>query len=420
MVKYRYYVGSNIFLEDFPMNDMQDYKKYFLDIYSPVEFIPIRGHGSRLYDKNNFEVIDFAGGVAVNSLGLTNQVLIDVLHEQSQKLWHVGNVMTNYPQIELAKKLVNNSDFDKVFLCNSGTEAVESALKLARRYAIKTYGEQKHNIVSFYQSYHGRTLFAVSAGGQAKYWDGFEPLPSGINHGKFNDINELDELINHATAAVILEPIQAEGGVIPATKEFLVRVRELCDKFNCTLIFDEVQTGLGRTGRLFAYQWHDVIPDVITLAKALGGGFPMGAMLCKAYLSSGFEFASHGATFGGNPLASAVASKAFDLIINAVDGVNGKSDLFMTELNKINNELHIYKEIRGKGLIIGAELSDKYQNKASQIIEFGFKNGVSLLNAGANVSRFLPSLIIPDEDIKEGMQRLYNALQEFKKHSDNN
>ncbi len=399
------------------MYDITDYKKYFLGIYAPVDFIPVRGHLSRLYDKNGFEVIDFAGGVAVNGLGLTNEVLIDALNEQANKLWHVGNLMTNYPQLDLAKKLVESTDFDKVFLCNCGTEAVEAALKLARRHAIKTYGNQKHHIVSCYRSYHGRTLFSVSAGGQSKYWDGFEPLPGGITHVQFNSLDELEALVNHDTAAVILEPIQAEGGVIPATRAFLAKARELCDKFNCALIFDEVQTGLGRTGSLFAYQEYGIVPDIITLAKSLGGGFPIGAMLCKQLFANGFDFASHGATFGGNPLACAVANKAFDLInTNEIfSGVKDRAEVFMAKLTQINNKLNIYKEIRGKGLLIGAELNDQYKGKASQLIGIGFKHGVAVLNAGADVSRFLPALIIPFEDIEEGMKRLAAALEDFKR-----
>lgn len=397
-------------------NNNELYYKYFLPVYEPVDFTPVTGHGSQLYDNSGKSIIDFAGGVAATALGQTNQVLINALTEQAQQLWHVGNIFTNTPQLELAKKLIDNTCFDKLFISNCGSEAVEAALKLARRVAIKTHGAHKNKIIAFHKAFHGRTLFSVTAGGQPKYWEGFEPLPPAIEHATFNQIEGLEKFINENTAAVIVEPIQAEGGVIPAKAEFLYKLRELCDKYQAALIFDEVQTGMGRTGTLFAYMQYGIEPDMITVAKALANGFPIGVTLTKEKFAAGFEFASHGATFGGNPLSCAVASKAFDLIndITMLNGVKERNEVFVAELNKINNELNIYCDIRGKGLLIGAELREQYKGNAYKLVHLAIKHGVSVLNASPNVTRFVPALNIPIVDIKLGLQCFRNALVEFK------
>ncbi|MCE2706655.1 MAG: acetylornithine/succinyldiaminopimelate transaminase [Proteobacteria bacterium] len=397
-------------------NYLELYKKYFIPSYEPVNFVPTHGHGSHLYNGDNVDLIDFAGGVAATALGQTNELLIEALTKQANQLWHVGNIFTNLPQLELAQKLIENTCFDKVFFSNCGTEAVEAALKLAKRYALKTYGDQKCEIVAFNNAFHGRTLLSVSTGGQAKYRNGFEPLPLAIKHAPFNQLNGLEDLITSNTAAVILEPIQAEGGVIPAKLEFLQKIRELCDLHHVALIFDEVQTGMGRTGSLFAYIQYGVEPDIIAVAKALANGFPIGATLAKEPFTSGFEFASHGATFGGNPLSCAVANKTFDIINNKdfLNAVSAKHKLLVDELYKINQKLDLYCDIRGKGLIVGAELHDKYKGNAYKLVHIAIKHRVSVLNASPNVTRFLPALNIPEADIKEGMKRLANALVEFK------
>lgn len=394
---------------------------YFLDIYAPVDFLPTHGKGSRLYDVNNNMVIDFSAGIAVNSLGHAHPALTGAIVDQASKLWHCSNIMVNQPSIELARLLVEKSCFDKVFFCNSGTEANEAALKLARRYALKNF-DKKNKIVAFKNSFHGRTLFAVSVGGQTKYSQDFAPLPSGIEHGIFNDINSAISLINHETAAVIVEPIQAEGGVITADINFLKKLRELCDKYNAILIFDEVQTGIGRTGKLFAYEHYGVEPDIISLAKALGCGFPIGAILIKEKFANGFDIGSHGTTFGGNPLACSVAIVALKIISNPefLTQVSNKSTDFFNMLNNINNELQIYEEIRGTGLLIGAELKNEYKNKARNLMDLGFKYGVATLTATTNVTRFTPPLIINPIDISYGFERFYNAIKEFKVTNINN
>lgn len=390
-------------------------KQHMLDIYGPVDFIPVSGIGSRLYGENGDEVIDFAGGIAVNALGQAHPKLISALTNQANKLWHVSNIMYNQPALDLAEKLTASTCFDRVFFCNSGTEAVEACLKLARRYASTTYGSHKNKIVSFTNSFHGRTLFAVSVGGQAKYCEGFEPLPGGIIHGTYNDCDELDKLIDNDTAVVVLEPIQAEGGIITGSIEFLTKVRQLCDKFNCMLMFDEVQTGMGRTGSLFAYMNCPVEPDIMSVAKALGGGFPIGALLVKEKFSTGFAIGSHGCTFGGNPLATAVANAAFDLINTheLLSGVAKKREIFVQKINELNKKFDVYKEVRGAGLLIGIELNDKYHSFSREIVHLGFKHKVAVLAASPNVTRFTPSLVIPEIDIDEGMERFAKVLSKF-------
>jgi succinylornithine aminotransferase len=396
---------------------LDDYKKLFIASYDPVDFLPYKAHGSVLYDINGNSIIDFAGGVAASALGQTNAELIESLNKQSNTLWHVGNIFTNYEQLKLASTLTEITCFDKVFMASSGSEVVEAALKLARRYAHKEYGDSKSEIIAFNRSFHGRTLFAVATGGQAKYWEGFNPLPQGIKHAPYNDINSLDMLFNDNVAAVILEPIEAEGGVIAANLEFLQKLRYLCDKYNAALIFDEVQTGIGRTGYLFAYQMYGVEPDMITIAKAIANGFPMGILLAKNPYTNGFDVGSHGATFGGNPLACAVANKVIEIINNQefLEQVQLKHKLFVSELQKININLQVYKEIRGHGLLLGAELKDEYKGHAYKLVKIAIKHGVSVLNASPDVTRFLPALNIDNNLIIDGINRLSNALIEFKK-----
>lgn len=398
------------------MNSRQNFAEHSLDVYAQVDFAPTHGIGSRLYAENGSELIDLAGGIAVNALGHAHPRMIEAITQQANKLWHTSNIMVNQPALQLANTLVNNSCFDKVFLCNSGTEAVEAGLKLARRFARQNYGANKHKIVSFKNSFHGRTLFAVSVGGQSQYSQDFAPLPVGITHGIYNDLLSAESLVDENTAVVIVEAIQAEGGVIVASTEFIIKLRELCDKYNAILMFDEVQTGIGRTGKLFAYQHYLVEPDLISLAKALGGGFPIGAILVKDEFSSGFAVGSHGSTFGGNPLACAIANCVLDLINTpeVLSGVILRGDRIKARLEQINLELNLYSEIRGLGLLIGAHLAPDYQGRAKEIMLAGFDHGVATLVASLNVTRFTPALIIPELDLNLGLDRFYQALINFK------
>lgn len=388
------------------------FDKVILPVYAPAQFIPVKGKGSRVWDQNGNEYIDFAGGIAVNALGHCHPNLVRALHEQSEKLWHVSNVYTNEPALRLAQKLIDNTFADRVFFANSGAEANEAALKLARHYAIETFSPYKTKIISFHHSFHGRTFFTVSVGGQAKYSDGFGPKPADIVHVPFNDLAAVKAIIDDHTCAVILEPVQGEGGLTSGSIEFLTGVRALCDQFNALLIFDEVQCGMGRTGTLFTYQQYGVTPDILTSAKALGGGFPISAMLTTEAISAVMHPGVHGTTYGGNPLACAVGCAAFDTINSpeVLAAIDLKRDLFISELEKINQQYHVFSQYKGKGLLLGAELVDKYQGKARDFLNIATDFKVMILNAGTSVLRFTPSLVISDDEIKEGMARFSQAV----------
>ncbi len=380
--------------------------------YSPAAFIPVRGQGSRLWDQADREYIDLAGGIAVNALGHCHPALVKTLTEQGNKLWHVSNWMTNEPTLRLARKMVDATFADRAFFWNSGAEANEAAFKLARRYAKDKFGEQKDQIIAFLQGFHGRTFFTVSVGGQSHYSDGFGPRPGAIQHPPSNDVDALKALISDKTCAVVMEPLQGEGGVLPANKEFVKAVRELCNQHNALLIFDEVQTGMGRTGSLFAYMQSGVEPDILTTAKALGGGFPIAAMLTREDIAQVFQPGVHGTTFGGNPLACAVAETAFDLI-NAPEllaGVKDRELWFRAALEKINAEYHCFSEVRGQGLLIGAVLNEKFAGKAKAFVDAGIEQGVLFLVAGPNVVRFTPALNLTAEEFAEGMSRFTLAV----------
>lgn len=380
--------------------------------YAPQAVIPVRGEGSRLWDQDGNEYIDFAGGIAVNALGHCHPTLVEVLKAQTDQLWHLSNVYTNEPALRLASKLTEKTFADRVFFCNSGAEANEAAFKMVRKYAYDNFGAHKHRIISFSQSFHGRTLFTVSVGGQPKYREGFEPVPGGIDHVPYNDLAALEAAMDDSVCAVVMEPILGEGGVIPADAEFARGVRELCDRHNALLVFDEIQTGVGRTGELFAYQGLGVTPDVLTSAKALGGGFPIGAMLTTAKASESLGFGTHGSTYGGNPLACAVAEAVLDLIDtpDVLAGVSHRHQLFVEELQKINDKHDIFTDIRGSGLLIGAELTEAWHGKGAQFLAAAREEGLMLLVAGPKVLRMTPSLIIDEADIVEGMARLERAI----------
>ncbi|KEQ19141.1 aspartate aminotransferase family protein [Endozoicomonas numazuensis] len=380
--------------------------------YAPQAMIPVRGKGSRVWDQKGREYIDFAGGIAVNALGHCHPQLIKALKKQSEKLWHLSNVYTNEPALALAQRLTDISFAEKVFFCNSGTEANEAAFKLVRKYAFDHAGPEKHEIISFKSSFHGRSLFAVTVGGQPKYCEGYAPVPAGVTHLPYNDLEALKATISDKTCAVVLEPIQGEGGVIPADAEFLKGARALCDEHKALLVYDEVQTGVGRTGEFYAYMATGVIPDILTTAKSLGGGFPVGAMLTTDEVATSFGFGSHGSTYGGNPLACAVALEAINLINNdqVLANVSSKHELFRGELQRINETYGIFKEVRGRGLLIGVELTEEWHGKAKEFLAAAAEEGLMMLVAGPNVLRMSPSLIIPDEDIREGMAAMERAV----------
>jgi acetylornithine/N-succinyldiaminopimelate aminotransferase len=380
--------------------------------YSPSSVIPVRGQGSRVWDQQGREFVDFAGGIAVNCLGHCHPALVGALKEQADKIWHLSNVMTNEPALRLAKKICDSTFAEKVYFANSGAESNEAALKLARRWALDVHGADKTQIIAFKQGFHGRTFFTVTVGGQAAYSDGFGPKPADVVHAEYNNLESVKALISDKTCAVVMEPLQGEGGIVSPTDEFAKGVRELCDQHNALLIFDEVQTGVGRLGELYAYMGLGVTPDILTTAKALGGGFPIGAMITTTEIAKHLKIGTHGSTYGGNPLACAVGEAAFDTVNDQalLNGVKEKAKLYVDGLNAINEKYNVFSEIRGKGLLIGAVLTDAYQGKAKDFLNAAMDEGVMTLVAGANIVRFAPSLVIPNEDITEGLSRFEKAV----------
>ncbi|WP_039058182.1 aspartate aminotransferase family protein [Enterobacter sp. Bisph1] len=391
----------------------ENFDQWMLPVYAPAPFIPVRGEGSRLWDQQGKEYIDFAGGIAVNALGHAHPVLRNALNEQAAKFWHTGNGYTNEPALKLAKRLIDATFADRIFFCNSGAEANEAALKLARKYAHDTYGPQKSGIVAFKNAFHGRTLFTVSAGGQPAYSQDFAPLPPQIQHAQFNDLASASALINDDTCAVIVEPMQGEGGVVPASQAFLQGLRELCTRHNALLIFDEVQTGVGRTGELYAYMHYGVTPDALTTAKALGGGFPIGAMLTTEQFGKVMNVGTHGTTYGGNPLAGAVAGALLDIVNTreTLNGVKQRHQWFTEQLTAINERYQLFSEIRGLGLLIGCQLVAEHAGKAKQLSLLAATEGAMVLIAGGNVLRFAPALNISEEEIRSGLERFARACE---------
>ena len=388
------------------------FDQVILPIYAPAEFIPVKGKGSRVWDQQGKEYVDFAGGIAVTALGHCHPALVEALKTQGETLWHTSNVFTNEPALRLGQKLVAATFAERVVFMNSVTEANETAFKLARYYASTRHSPYKTKIIAFHNAFHGRSLFTVSVGGQPKYSDGFGPKPADIVHVPFNDLHAVEAVIDDHTCAIVVEPIQGEGGVLAATPEFLQGLRALCDKHQALLVFDEVQSGMGRTGSLFAYMHYGVTPDILTSAKALGGGFPVSAMLTTNDIASAFHVGSHGSTYGGNPLACAVAGAAFDIINTpeVLNGVNAKRERFVQHLQHINAKYDVFSDVRGMGLLIGAALNEKYKGRARDFLYAAADVGVMVLNAGPDVMRFAPSLVVEEVDIDEGMQRFAQAV----------
>jgi len=399
------------------MADMPDvtrgsFDRVMVPTYSPAPVIPVRGEGSRLWDQAGREYIDFAGGIAVTCLGHAHPKLVAALTEQANRLWHLSNVMTNEPALRLAAKLCEATFAERVMFCNSGAEANEAALKLARRYASDHFGADKREIISFYDSFHGRTLFTVTVGGQSKYTDGFDPLPGGITHLPYDQLSALEARISDQTCAVIMEPIQGEGGINVPSQAFVEGVRALCDRHQALLIYDEVQTGVGRTGSLYAYMQRGVTPDILSTAKGLGGGFPIGAMLTTEKVGASFGVGTHGSTYGGNPLACAVAEAVLDIVNDPelLDGVRARHEHFRQGLERINQRFGVFHEIRGQGLLIGCALTHDRPGQARAVMNAARDEGVLVLVAGPDVVRMAPSLIIDESLIDQGLDRFERAL----------
>ena len=389
-----------------------DFDQVMVPNYAPAGFIPVRGAGSRVWDQSGRELLDFAGGIAVNVLGHCHPALVVALTEQANTLWHISNVFTNEPTLRLAHKLVDATFAERVFFCNSGGEANEAAFKLARRVAFDRYGAEKYEIIAATNSFHGRTLFTVNVGGQPKYSDGFGPKIQGITHVPYNDLAALKAAISDKTCAVVLEPVQGEGGVLPAEQAYLEGARKLCDEHNALLVFDEVQTGMGRTGELFAYMHYGVTPDILSSAKSLGGGFPIGAILTTDALAKHLAVGTHGTTFGGNPLACAVGEAVIDIVNTpeVLAGVKAKSARLKARLEQIGQQTGVFGEVRGLGLLLGCVLGEAWKGKAKTVLDAAAAEGLLVLQASPDVVRFAPSLVVEDADIDEGLARFERAV----------
>ncbi|MFH1351476.1 MAG: aspartate aminotransferase family protein [Pseudomonadota bacterium] len=378
--------------------------QYMFQTYSRFPITLIRGEGCRVWDENGREYLDFVGGIAVCALGHSSPLVTKVLEEQSKRLIHVSNLYYTRPQVELARLLVENSFADRVFFCNSGAEANEAAIKLARRYSREKAGPGRHNIISMMNSFHGRTMATLSATGQNKIRDGYDPLLEGFRFIPFNDLASLEEAIDESVCAVMLEPIQGEGGVVCPAPDYLKKVSEICRKRDLLLIFDEVQVGMGRTGKLFAHEHFGVKPQIMTLAKALGNGLPIGAMLATEELSSSFGPGSHATTFGGTPLVTAVAKAVLESLLEDgwIDHCRKMGEYFKGRLKDLAKRYTFIKEVRGLGLILGMEIDRPGAPVVDACIERGF-----LINCTQErVLRFLPPLIVEDKEINLLMETL--------------
>ena len=383
------------------------YDNVMLPNYSPANFIPKEAKGSRIWDLDNKEYIDFGGGIAVNSLGHSHPSLIKALSDQSQKFWHLSNYLSNEPAINLAKQITDSTFAENVFLSNSGTEANEAAIKIARKYH-SSKGDQRSELVSFKNSFHGRSLLNISLGSSEMHRNGFEPLMPGIKHGEFNNESDLEKLISNNTAAVIVEPVQGEAGVFKASNEFIKKLREECSKKGTLLIIDEVQSGVGRMGTLYGYMQYDIEPDIVTSAKGLGGGIPIGATLTTQSIGECMQPGTHGSTFGGNPMACAVANEVLNIVNNKdfLNDVLEKEKLFLSFLAEFQTK-GVFSEIRSSGLWIGCDLIDKTSN---EVLEQAYDAGLIMVSAGSNCLRLAPALNISNEEIEQGIDLLKEVL----------
>ncbi|MGI5875599.1 MAG: aspartate aminotransferase family protein [Dethiobacteria bacterium] len=372
----------------------------------------VRGKGTLVYDENGKEYLDFVGGLAVNALGHCYPPVVAAAKEQMQKLLHTSNLYYTEPQVKLAKCLVENSQADKVFFCNSGAEANEAAIKLARKYAKMHAGEEKFEIITALRSFHGRTLATLTATGQEKFHKGFAPLLPGFRYAEFNNLASFQSQINEHTCAILVEPVQGEGGIFVAEKEFLQGLRHLCDEHGLLLILDEVQSGMGRTGKLFAHEHYDIVPDIFTLAKALGGGFPIGAMLCTGEVAKGFAPGDHASTFGGNPVICAASLAVLQTLLQEgfLDTVLSKGAYLLEKLLALQKDHPGFiKEVRGKGLMIGVGIAEG----SPRIREICQEKGLLVNSIGDNTLRLLPSLNVTEAEIDAAQEIIGAAVAQY-------
>lgn len=382
---------------------------YVLNTYNRFKLVLDSGEGSYLYDQQGKKYLDFVAGIAVNNIGYHNTKYLSDVEFQLKKLIHCSNLYWNEPMIELAEKLVLDSGLDKVFFCNSGAEANEAALKLARKYGMQTKGAEAYEVVSMKQSFHGRTTGALSLTGQEKYQSGFNPLLQGIQFAELNNFDSVVSMVNQKTCAIIIEPIQGEGGIIPCEKEFLSKIRALCNEKDILLIFDEIQCGIGRTGKFFAYQNYEIMPDIVTLAKGVAGGIPMGGMLVSEKYAGVFTPGTHASTFGGNPLACAAGLSIYSIVANSefLEAVMEKGIYMRQQLETLKRQFSTIFEVRGLGLMLGIEFSIP----VGPIVASSMESGLLLIGAGEKVIRLVPALTISTDEIDEGIRILVQVLE---------
>ncbi len=383
--------------------------KNIMETYKRIPIVLVKGLGAKVWDSDGKEYLDFVAGIAVCSLGHSHLSVVEAIKKQAETLTHISNLYYIEPQIKLAGLLVENSFADKVFFCNSGAEANEAAIKLARKYAHENMDGNKYEIITMEDSFHGRTLATVAATGQEKFQKGFAPLPVGFKYVPFNDLSALENAVTEKTCGIMVEPIQAEGGIRIPDDDYLQGVRKICDDKGLLLILDEIQTGMGRTGTLFAYEKYGIEPDIMTLAKALGNGFPVGAMLATDKVASAFVPGNHASTFGGNPLAMAAGLAVMEALLK--DGVLRNCEkvgsYFLERLGELKKDNSIIKEVRGKGLLIGVELSIEGED----IVKECRDRGILINCTCGNILRFVPPLIVTVEDI----DRVVRVLDEVVK-----
>lgn len=379
-----------------------------MNTYGRLPLALVKGEGSKVWDADGKEYLDFVGGLAVTSLGHCPPQVVNAIKEQCETLLHCSNLYWIEPQVELAQLLVENSQLDKVFFANSGAEANEGAIKLARKYAKENIGADKYEIITMNKSFHGRTLATLTATGQEKFHQGFDPLPEGFKYVPYNDLEALKNAVSEKTCAIMLEPIQGEGGVHVADEAYLQGIQDLCEKEQLLLIFDEVQVGLGRTGKMFAHEHYGITPDIMTLAKALAGGVAIGALMATDKVANAFKPGDHATTFGGNPLAAAAGVAMVKSLIDekAVENAAEIGKYLKQKLEELKSEFPVVKEVRGKGLILGVELEVPGQ----EALDYCQEQGLLINCAAGNVLRLLPALNISKDIADEAVEIIKRAL----------
>jgi predicted acetylornithine/succinylornithine family transaminase len=380
-----------------------------MNTYKRFPIVLVKGSGVKVWDVNGKEYLDFVAGIAVCNLGHSHPQVIAAVKEQLENLTHVSNLYYTEPQTQLARLLVENSFADKVFFCNSGAEANEAAIKLARKYAHENMGPGKFELITMKDSFHGRTMATITATGQEKFQFGFTPLLEGFTYVPFNDLQALEARISNKTCGIMVEPIQGEGGVNIPDDNYLASVREICDRHGILLIIDEVQTGMGRTGKLFAYEHSEIKPDIMTLAKALGNGFPVGAMLATDKIAKAFVPGNHASTFGGSPLAMAAANATVKMMLQEgiLEHCRTMGDYFLLQLKKLQQKHKIIKEVRGKGLMLAVQLNIENGDIVNECLQ----RGLLIISAGSKTLRFVPPLIITAQDVDQAVKVLDEVME---------